>query len=99
MRDEAEPQIVADTARPITESAGAPAAPRERRLWLRLPDADPRSMRRVELLLEMFPGEERFIVYFADTGKKLAANCVIKESLVRELTELFGPANVKVVSS
>ena len=99
VRDEAEPQIVADTARPITEGAGAPAAPRERRLWLRLPEADPRSMRRVELLLEMFPGEERFIVYFADTGKKLAANCVIKESLVRELTELFGPANVKVVSS
>ena len=101
VRDEKEPQIVADSIRPISEAAPQPAGPgaggRPRRLWLRLASADARLLRRIELLQEMFPGREQMIVYFADTGRKLAADCVIKDSLVRELRELLGEENVKVV--
>ena len=84
--NEAAPQ----TARP--DAGGRP-----RRLWLRLASADAKLLRRIELLQEMFPGREQMIVYFADTGRKLAADCVIKDSLVRELRELLGEENVKVV--
>ena len=101
VRDEKEPQIVADSIRPISEAAPKPAGPgaggRPRRLWLRLASADTRLLRRIELLQEMFPGREQMIVYFADTGRKLAADCVIMDSLVRELRELLGGENVKVV--
>ena len=101
VRDEKEPQIVADSIRPISEAAPQTARPdaggRPRRLWLRLASADAKLLRRIELLQEMFPGREQMIVYFADTGRKLAADCVIKDSLVRELRELLGGENVKVV--
>ena len=101
VRDEKEPQIVADSIRPISEAAPQTARPdaggRPRRLWLRLASADARLLRRIELLQEMFPGREQMIVYFADTGRKLAADCVIMDSLVRELRELLGEENVKVV--
>ena len=101
VRDEKEPQIVADSIRPISEAAPQPDRPgaggRPRRLWLRLASADAKLLRRIELLQEMFPGREQMIVYFADTGRKLAADCVIMDSLVRELRELLGGENVKVV--
>ncbi len=99
VRDEKEPQLVADSIRPISDAAdlrGDYARPR--RLWLRLPTADSRLLRRIELLQEMFPGDERMIVYIADSGRRLGANCVIMDSLVRELEELLGRENVKIVT-
>ncbi len=100
VRDEKEPQIVVDTIRPISDTANPDGSyDKPRRLWVRLPNRDAKLMRRIELLQEMFPGRERMIVYFADTGRKFGADCVIKDSLVRELEELLGKDNVKVVSS
>ena len=99
VRDEKEPQLVVDTIRPISDTAGPDGRyARPRKLWVRLPTADKRLMRRIELLQEMFPGDDRMIVYFADTGRRLGAECVIMDSLVRELEELLGSENVKVVN-
>ena len=99
VRDEKEPQLVVDTIRPISDTAGPDGRyARPRKLWVRLPTADKRLMRRIELLQEMFPGDDRMIVYFADTGRRLGAECVIMDSLVRELEELLGAENVKVVN-
>ena len=53
-------------------------------------------MRRIELLCEMFPGHERMIVFFADTGKRLGAECRIHPSLIAELGEMLGEGNVVV---
>ena len=99
LRDEKEPQLMVDTVRPLSDlnEPGASEPPKkERKLWLRLPTADPRLMRRIELLCEMFPGRERMILVFADTGRRLGAECVIKNSLLRELEELLGRENVVV---
>ena len=98
VRDEKEPQIVVDSIRPMSDAAlpdGSYAKPRK--LWIRLAKNDARIMRRIELLQEMFPGNDRMIVYFADTGRRLGADCVIMDSLVRELVEMVGAENVKVV--
>ena len=100
VRDEAEPQLVADSFRPLSDTDALPGEEPRRapgKLWLRLPSADRRLLRRIELLQEMFPGSERMIIYFADTGRRLAADCVIRDSLVRELVGLLGEENVKVV--
>lgn len=43
------------------------------KLWVRLPGQSVRVMRRIELLLEMFPGEDKLILYFSDSGKRLGA--------------------------
>ena len=53
-------------------------------------------MRRIELLCEMFPGRERMIIFVADTKRRLGADCLIRDSLVRELRELLGEENVVV---
>ena len=98
VRDEKEPQIVVDSIRPMSDAAlpdGSYAKPRK--LWIRLAQNDARIMRRIELLQEMFPGNDRMIVYFADTGRRFGADCVIMDSLVRELVEMVGAENVKVV--
>ena len=50
----------------------------------------------MELLLSMFPGNERMMLYFEDTKKRVSAPCLIHDALVQELTELCGEANVVV---
>ena len=72
-----------DTIRPLSDLGPGgtdEAPPKERKLWLRLKSYDAKIMRRIELLCEMFPGHERMIVFFADTGKRLGAECRIHPS-------------------
>ncbi len=70
--------------------------PGARTLWVRLPGRDDPAMRRIELVLTMFPGTEPLVVYFEDTKRRLGAKCVIHPALVEELKELLGPENVVV---
>ena len=101
VRDEKEPQIVVDSLRPISDAVDRAAMqPRRKgpgKLWVRLPGQSARVMRRIELLLEMFPGENKLILYFSDSGKRLGASCVIHPALVEELENMAGEDNVKVV--
>ena len=102
VRDEKEPQIVVESIRPISDAVDSAAMHAQAKkgpakLWVRLLGQSARVMRRIELLLEMFPGEDRLILYFTDTQKRLGANCVIHPALVEELEQLAGADNVKVV--
>ena len=72
------------------QEGGAP----QKKLYIRLRSDDAQALRRVELLLEMFPGGEQMVLYFADTGKRLGATCVLHRALLRELRELLGDENV-----
>jgi len=38
----------------------------------------------------MFPGRERMIIVLVEENRRLGAECVIRDSLVRELKELLG---------
>ena len=98
VRDEKEPQLVADSIRPISDAAdlrGDYARPR--RLWLRLPTADSRLLRRIELLQRCSPRRADDSLHRRQRPR-LGANCVIMDSLVRELEELLGRENVKIVT-
>ena len=53
-------------------------------------------MKRIELILKMFPGDEQLVLVFEDTGRRAAARCVVHPALVEELRELAGPGNVAV---
>ena len=99
VRDEKEPQLMVDSVRPLSDlhELGTDAPPKaERKLWLKLPTADAKLLRRIELLCEMFPGRERMIIFIADTKRRFGAECLIRDSLVRELRELLGEENVVV---
>jgi DNA polymerase-3 subunit alpha len=108
LRDEKEPQLMVDSIRPLSDLdvPGMPgAAPppnrspetgKPRTLYVRLPSASHPLYRRMELLLSMFPGNERMMLYFEDTKKRVSAPCLIHDALVQELTELCGGENVVV---
>lgn len=99
VRDEKEPQIMVDSIRPISdaEPLETPVRRQEpRKLYVKLLSTDEKMRRRLELLLKMFPGREQLILYFPDTGKRMAAACVVHPALVEELTELLGPECVVV---
>ena len=98
VRDEKEPQLMVDTIRPLTDlhPLGVEEPQKEKKLWLRLPSRDEKFMHRVELLLTMFPGDDRMVIAFNDGSKRLGCKCVIHDALVRELQELYGSDNVVV---
>ena len=93
-----------DSIRPLSELGGAgaqreaapPSAPPSQKLYVRINSTDKKHLRRLELLLEMFPGKDPMVVYFADTGKRLGADCLIHAALLRELREMLGEENVVV---
>ena len=107
LRDEKEPQLMADSIRPITEAEiitdtvkdeapKKPDGPGETTVYVRLPGRDCPAMRRVELVHSMFPGEDRLVLYFTDTGRRLGAKCLAHEAFISELQELAGKENVVV---
>ena len=100
LRDEKEPQIMVDSLRPLSDLDTPGAPPRQpapgKTLYLRLPSREHPLCHRVELLLTMFPGADRMVLYFEDTGKRVGAPCLIHPALIAELRELAGEANVVV---
>ncbi len=98
LRDEKEPQLMADSIRPITDIGrlrpdSAPAGA-DSRLWVRLPDGDDPRLGRIELILSMFPGQQQLIIYLEREKRRIGAKCLIHPSLVAELKELCGDSNV-----
>lgn len=85
---------------PAAQDAPAPQEPpapqAERKLWVKLPDAGDPRLKRIQLILSMFPGQQQMIVYCAAEKKRMGCRCLIHEALVEELRELLGEENVVV---
>lgn len=104
VRDEKEPQLMADTLYNIGDMVYMPrerSAPREevrkdQKLWVKLPARDDPRLHRIELLLTMFPGEQQMVIFCEREQKRLAARCVIHRALVQELRDMLGDGNVVV---
>ena len=73
-----------------------PAARPEQKLWVKLPSRYDPIMKRIELLLTMFPGSQQMILWCEREQKRIGAKCLIHEGLVLELQELLGEENVVV---
>ena len=104
IRDEKEPQIVINRARPMSDFANQepvpePDVPRQNRiyqgtLYLRLPgEQDPRYPK-VKAILNMFPGDSGVVLFFEDTRKRRGTRCVLMDSMLQELKNVLGEANV-----
>ena len=101
LRDDKEPQIVINRARPISDFAGGnpgPAAqpPRQGTLYLRLPSEEGKLYPKIRAIVNMFPGDSAVVLYFADTGARRGARASLAESMLRELRNVLGDGNVVV---
>ena len=104
IRDEKEAQIVINRARPMSDFANLdpvpePEAPKENRihqgtLYLRLPSEDQKLYPKIKAILNMFPGESGAVLFFEDTRQRRGTRCVIMDSMLSELKNVLGEANV-----
>jgi len=104
LRDDKEPQIVVNRARPITDYAnqprqnGAEEAPANKKyegtLYLRLPKEEGTLYPKTRAILNMFPGSSPAVLYFADTKIRRGTRCAIMENMLRELKKTLGEENV-----
>ena len=107
LRDDKEPQIVINRARPISDYANGNPEPEVRQsaqpprkqngtLYLRLPSEQGKLFPKIRAILNMFPGDSSAVVYFADTGKRRGTRCAIMETMLQELKNVLGDGNVVV---
>lgn len=104
LRDDKEPQIVINRARPISDYANEPVieAPGDRpveiqgTLYLRLPTQEGPLFPKIRAILNMFPGVSPAVVYFADTKQRRGTRCALDERMLRELKTVLGEGNVVV---
>ncbi len=104
LREDKEPQIVINRARPIQDYAEDPPPPPAQepprpvtgKLYLRLPGEDSLEFSKTRAILNMFPGDNAAVLYFANTGVRRGTRCMLHESMLQELENLLGKGNVVV---
>ncbi len=102
MRDDKEPQIVINRARPISDFANGDPEPvatqpeekTEQVLYLRLPSENSAVYQPVKASLQMFPGETKVVLFFEDTRKRLGTKCTLDQMLLTKLHQLLGDGNI-----
>ena len=102
LRDDKEPQIVINRARPMSDYANQTGvditkdAPIQRvgTLYLRLPTEDAALFGKIRAILAMFPGESQVVVYFADTKLRKGSRCGLDQRMLKELENVLGKENV-----
>jgi len=103
IRDDKDPQILADSIRPISDLEGGSlpemetpsrGGAKQKKLYVRLQNADDPAYAKIKLILNMFPGEEQMVLYLKDEDKRLSTRCIIHPALVTELGEMLGTENV-----
>ena len=102
VRDEKEPQIVINRARPISDFSERPPQevsepkpiPIQGKLYLRLPTENAPEYRKVRAIVNMFPGSNEVVLYFADTKMRRGSRCSFGERMLEELKNLLGSENV-----
>ncbi len=103
LRDDKDPQIVINRARPMSDFAnGDPEPPEERpasrklegTLYLRLNSENDPNYRKVRAILNMFPGDSPAVLFFADTRARRGTRCALAEPMLRELQNRLGEGNV-----
>jgi len=99
LRDDKEPQIVINRARPMTDftenyQEPVPVAAQYSTVYLRLPTEDEKLFGKVRAIINMFPGNKQAVVYFADTKQRKGAHCDLDERMIEELKNVLGEVNV-----
>ncbi len=107
LRDDKDPQIVINRARPITDYSEAPEVtpsqvakpivpdkPLSGTLYLQLQSEHDPRFGKVRAIVNMFPGNSQVKVFFADTRKLRGAMATLDTDMIAELKNVLGEANV-----
>ena len=90
VRDDKAPQMVVNEVYPIDSFA----KPKEQTLYLKLPTEGSTEDRKTRAVLNMFPGEIRAVLYYADTGVRRGTHCSLREDMLQELGRILGENHV-----
>ena len=100
IRDEKEPQIVINRARPMSDFSEQNTVrepiTQESTVYLRLPTENSPLFGKVKAILNMFPGNNPAVVYFADTKCRRGTRCYPDNNMLDELVRMLGEENVVV---
>ena len=101
LRDDKEPQIVINRARPMSDFTDREPEPVQQpavsaTLYLRLPTETGELFSKIRAILNMFPGDNNAVVYFADTKQRRGTRCALAEPMLAELKNVLGEENVVV---
>ncbi len=102
LRDDKEPQIIINRARPMSDFASenrqslAQVPNRDGTLYLRLESETGEMFPKIRAILNMFPGDRQAVVYFADTKQRRGTRCTIDSKMLEELESVLGKDNVVV---
>ena len=99
LRDDKEPQILINRARPLSDYTDQTSQQTETKsgtLYLRLPNEDEPLFGKVRSILNMFPGESQAVLYFEATKQRRGTRCSLDARMLSELNDLLGSANVVV---
>ncbi|MBQ8236961.1 MAG: DNA polymerase III subunit alpha [Oscillospiraceae bacterium] len=103
LRDDKEPQIVINRARPISDfenmpeesqRPARPQPPKNGTLYLRLQSEGDPVYRKIRAILNMFPGDSGVVLYFADTKVRRGTRCILAASMLDELENVLGKENI-----
>ena len=101
LRDDKEPQIIINRARPITDFSELPEVPVQSEpqrfsgtLYLKVESEHDPNYRKVRSIVNMFPGTDVVKVFFADTRKMRGAQATLDSRMLSELKNVLGEANV-----
>jgi DNA polymerase-3 subunit alpha len=103
LRDDKDPQIVINRARPMSDFEHGDPEPAEERpaprnlsgtLYLRLESEQDPNYRKVRAILNMFPGDAPAVLFFADTRARRGTRCALAEPMLAELRNRLGEGNV-----
>ena len=101
VRDDKEPQIVVNRARPMSDYAQGRIVEEDTSpviekgtLYLRLPSEEEPLFSKVKAILNMFPGQNSVVLYFADTGVRRGTQCALYKTMLKELKNVLGDENV-----
>ncbi len=101
LRDDKEPQIVVNRARPISDFEHAAPEPEPHKneihtgtLYLRLPGEEGKLYPKIKAILNMFPGGSSVVLYFSDTKRRRGTRAVLMDSMLLELKNVLGSENV-----
>ena len=94
VRDEKEPQLIVNRARPIGEVAEQELAPQPQTLYLRLQSQLDPCLPKVRAILDMFPGDTKTVLFFADTRTRYGTRCAPRQDMLGELASLLGSDSV-----
>ena len=65
-----------------------------KKLFIRVPSEEDPVLKRIGLILTMFPGSDSLVIWCEKEKKRLGTRCLLHEGLLLELNELLGPENV-----